>query len=204
MNYYEFKKQYSGQGVFSLNSIERSSDNSLSSNLRRWKGEEKILHIRQGWYLFPEESGRADVRMAAAGKIYCPSYLSLEYVLSWYEIIPETVLALTSVSTLKTAVFDTPIGYYSYRHVSPNLFFGYKPLQPRDGLPALMATPEKALLDLLYFHPEYKSDRDMENLRLDRDAMREEFDWKRFRAFLERFDNRALSQRAAVMENTYA
>ena len=51
MNYYEFKKQYSGQGVFSLNSIERSSDNSLSSNLRRWKGEEKILRIRQGWYL---------------------------------------------------------------------------------------------------------------------------------------------------------
>jgi predicted transcriptional regulator of viral defense system len=67
-----------------------------------------------------------------------------------------------------------------------------------------MATPEKALLDLLYFHPEYKSDHDMENLRLDRDAMREEFDWKRFRAFFERFDNRALSQRAAVMENTYA
>ena len=111
MNYYEFKKQYSGQGVFSLNSIERSSDNSLSSNLRRWKGEEKILRIRQGWYLFPDEAARADVRMAAAGKIYCPSYLSLEYVLSWHEIIPETVLALTSVSTLKTAVFDTPIGY---------------------------------------------------------------------------------------------
>jgi predicted transcriptional regulator of viral defense system len=67
-----------------------------------------------------------------------------------------------------------------------------------------MATPEKALLDLLYFHPEYKSASDMENLRLDRDAMHEEFDWKRFRAFLERFDNRALSQRATVMENTYA
>ena len=204
MNFYDFKKKYSGQGVFSLNSIERSSDNSLSSNLRRWKGEDKILRIRQGWYLFPDEAGRVDVRMAAAGKIYCPSYLSLEYVLSWHEIIPETVLALTSVSTLKTAVFDTPIGYYSYRHVSPNLFFGYKPLQPRDGFPCFMATPEKALLDLLYFHPEYKSARDMENLRLDRDAMREEFDWKLFHAYLERFDNKALSVRAAETENLYA
>ncbi len=142
--------------------------------------------------------------MAAAGKIYCPSYLSLEYALAWYEIIPETVLALTSVSTLKTAVFDTPIGYYSYRHVSPNLFFGYKPLQPKDGLPCFMATPEKALLDLLYFHPEYNSEREMKNLRLDGDAMREEFDWTLFRAFLERFDNKALSARAALIENTYA
>lgn len=204
MNYYEFKKTYSGQGVFSLNSIERSSDNSLSSNLRRWKGEEKILRIRQGWYLFPDEAGKTDVRMAAAGIIYSPSYLSLEYVLAWFEIIPETVLALTSVSTLKTAVFDTPIGYYSYRHISPDLFFGYKPLQPRDGLPCLMAFPEKALLDLLYFHPEYTSNRDMENLRLDRDAMREAFDWERFRAFLMRFDNRALSSRAVLIENMYA
>ena len=204
MNYYDFKKTYSGQGVFSLNSIVRSSDNSLSSNLRRWKGEEKILRIRQGWYLFPDEAGRADVRMAAASKIYSPSYLSLEYVLAWHEIIPETVLAFTSVSTLKTSVFDTPIGYYSYRHVSPNLFFGYKPLQPRDGLPCFMATPEKALLDLLYFHPEYKSASDMENLRLDKDVMREEFDWKLFHAFLERFDNKALSDRAAEIENLYA
>jgi len=204
MNYYDFIKTYSGQGVFSLNSIERDCDNSLSSNLRRWKGEDKILRIRQGWYLFPNEAERTDVRMAAASKIYRPSYLSMEYVLSWHEIIPETVLALTSVSTLKTAAFDTPIGHYSYRHVSPKLFFGYAPLQPKDGLPCLMATPEKALLDLLYFHPEYKSARDMEDLRLDRDFMREEFDWKRFRAFLERFDNLALSARAALIENTYA
>lgn len=187
-----------------MNSIERGCDNSLSSNLRRWKREEKILRARQGWYLFPDEAGKADVRMAAAGKIYSPSYLSLEYVLAWHEIIPETVLAFTSVSTLKTAVFDTPIGYYSYRHVSPNLFFGYEPLQPRDGLPCLMATPEKALLDLLYFHPEYKSARDMENLRLDRDAMREEFDWKLFRDFLERFHSKALSSRVAIIENMYA
>lgn len=69
MNYYEFKKLYSGQGVFSLNSIERSSDNSLSSNLRRWKGEEKILRIRQGWYLFPDEAARADVRIGKAARV---------------------------------------------------------------------------------------------------------------------------------------
>ena len=204
MNYYDFKKTYSGQGIFSLNSIERSCDNSLSSNLRRWNREGRILRIRQGWYLFPDDSGRSDIRMAAAGKIYCPSYLSLEYVLSWHEIIPESVLSLTSVSTLKTAVFDTPIGYYSYRHVSPDLFFGYMPLQPRDGLPCLMATPEKALLDLLYFHPEYKSAGDIENLRLDRGAMREGFDWKLFYDFLERFHNKALSGRAAIIENIYA
>ena len=67
-----------------------------------------------------------------------------------------------------------------------------------------MATPEKALLDLLYFHPEYKSKRDMVNLRLDGDAMREEFDWTRFRAYLERFDNKALAVRAALIENKYA
>lgn len=172
---------------------------SLESNLRRWTSEGKLIRVRRGWFMFPDEADRADIRMAAAGKIYAPSYISLEYALAWYELIPEAVLTVTSVSTLKTQDFDTPLGMMSYRHVKPSLFFGYAPLSALGSIPCMMASREKALLDLLYFHPEYKRAEDMEALRLDEMAMREEVDSGKLRSLLERTHNKALQQRAELL-----
>jgi len=52
--------------------------------------------------------------------------------------------------------------------------FGYE-LKEMDEYRRLMfATPEKALLDLLYLYPFYNSEKEMEELRIDEYYLRED------------------------------
>ncbi|MDP2950787.1 MAG: hypothetical protein Q8N55_00210 [bacterium] len=85
-----------------------------------------------------------------ANKLYQPSYISLETALSFYGIIPETVYALTSLTTKPTREFFTPKGVFSYQKVKKSVFSGYLPLKIENNL-VYFALPEKALVDYLYF-----------------------------------------------------
>lgn len=85
-----------------------------------------------------------------ANKIYQPSYISLERALSHYGIIPEVVYAVTSVTTKSSREFTTPKGNFIYQCIKKIAFTGYGLcLIDKDNV--LMATPEKALADYLYF-----------------------------------------------------
>jgi hypothetical protein len=53
---------------------------------------------------------------------------------------------------------------------------GYIPLPLADGRPTWYATREKALLDLLYLYPFYKTERELADLRLDEDILHDDFD----------------------------
>ncbi len=135
MDFYSFKQKYIGEGCFSVHSVEGSSAAALSSNLARWTKEGKIIKLRSGWYAFPEKKISFGDRMHCAGKIYVPSYISLYTALSYYEMIPESVSAVTSVTSLKTKTFSSKAGLMSYFSVKPELFFGYVPVVDRTALP---------------------------------------------------------------------
>ena len=85
-----------------------------------------------------------------ANKLYQPSYISLESALSHYSIIPEVVYAVTSVTTKPTREFKTPQSVFSYQRIKKGVFAGYSPVTI-DGNVILLADPEKALADYLYF-----------------------------------------------------
>lgn len=85
-----------------------------------------------------------------ANKLYRPSYISLETALSYYNIIPEVVYSLTSVTTKPTREFETLKGAFSYQRIKKEAFTGYAPMQ-KEGVTVLVAEPEKALADYLYF-----------------------------------------------------
>jgi predicted transcriptional regulator of viral defense system len=78
-----------------------------------------------------------------------PSYVSLERGLSIHQMIPEAVPLVQSVTTGRPGRFVTPVATFEYRHVKPAWFFGYREMEIGQGH-ALVATAEKALLDLLY------------------------------------------------------
>ncbi len=85
-----------------------------------------------------------------ANKLYQPSYISLETALSHYGIIPEVVYTITSVSTKPTREYTTPLGAFSYQLIKREAYRGYQSIQ-LDGSTVLLAEPEKALADYLYF-----------------------------------------------------
>lgn len=85
-----------------------------------------------------------------ANKLYQPSYVSLEYALSHWGIIPETVYAVTSATTKASREFAVNGVRYLYARMKPSVFTGYltKIIQGRS---VLIASPEKAFVDYLYF-----------------------------------------------------
>ena len=66
-----------------------------------------------------------------------------------------------------------------------------------------MATPEKAILDLLYLNPFYRTEKDIEELRLDWDFMSSDLDVNRLDDYLARFASRSLDQRIGVLKRLY-
>ena len=85
-----------------------------------------------------------------ANKIYNPSYVSLDTALSHYDMIPETVYSITSVTTKATREFTTPWLVFDYQKIKKPAFTGYRPMEI-DGSTVFIAEPEKALVDFLYF-----------------------------------------------------
>lgn len=118
-------------------------------------------------------------------------------------MIPEEIFKITSVSTLKTAEFKNEFGVYSYQSVKPSLMFGYEPKNMVDGRSILFATPEKALIDLIYLYPFYTSEEDMHNLRLDEDYMRDDFNKERFLQFASTIESKALNDRVNTLLKSY-
>lgn len=118
-------------------------------------------------------------------------------------MIPEEVVQFTSVTTLKTAKFKNEFGVFYYKNIKTPLYFGFELKLLRDGRGVLLATPEKALLDLLYLTPFYKAERDMEELRLDDYFMQNELDKERLTGYLSRIDSKALEQRVRTLIKVY-
>lgn len=85
-----------------------------------------------------------------ANKIYEPSYISLSSALSHYGVIPEVVYAITSITTKAPREFTTPKGVFIYQCIKKTAFTGYG-LKLIDQHNVLIAEPEKALADYLYF-----------------------------------------------------
>jgi len=125
----------------------------LQMQLYRWCRAGKLLPLRRGMYAFAEEYRRMSIEPAElANHIYSPSYLSLQWALSYYGLIPEKTVTFTSVTTRQTKRFENDFGMFSYRHLKPDVFFGYHSLK-MNGHDVRIAMPETALLDLWHLEP---------------------------------------------------
>lgn len=109
-----------------------------------------LIRLKRGLYVVsPEISGKDLSVGLVANHLYGPSYVSLHWALRFYGLIPERVNTLTSVTTRHTREFENSLGRFTFRGVSQDYFpIGVK-IQEDAGLNYLLATPEKALCDML-------------------------------------------------------
>ena len=108
-----------------------------------------IIRVKKGIYIFGEDYRRRPFsREILANLIYGPSYISLEYALHYFGLIPERVEAVTSVTTGRSRKYSTPVGLFAYRMIPLAAFrLGMNLVELDDGRSFLIATPEKALAD---------------------------------------------------------
>lgn len=114
--------------------------------LHRYKKQGFILQIKRGLYVFPDILP-PDVYIA--NKLYSPSYISLEFALSYYGVIPETVYEITSVTTKATRRFKALGKIFSYRKIKRAAYTGYA-IQKQNGASFCIASAEKAFVDANY------------------------------------------------------
>jgi len=203
MNYLEFKNRMFDLGCFNTHQVYAWKSDFDRNNFVRWTKNGLLIRLRQGYYTFPEYKSKPDFTLFFANRIYRPSYISLHTALAFYGIIPEAVVQITSVTSLKTASFKNEFGEYEYKSVRKELMFGYDIKPVANGQSLQLAQPEKALLDLLYLYPFYNTVQEMEDLRLDEDFLMDELDLQRLENYLSKFKNKALQKRVKILKNTY-
>ena len=203
MTWIEFKGRMFDFGCFSVNQVYAWQPGFDRNNFTRWLKRGYLMRLRQGLYAFPEYRDKPDMALYFAARIYNPSYISLHTALSSYGLIPEGVVQITSVTSLKTARFSNGFGEYSYQSVRDDLMFGYEPRPMAGGRTAAYATREKALLDLLYLYPFYRTEDEVANLRLDQATLHADVSRETLAAFAARFRSRALEQRVRLLRKVY-
>ncbi|MBQ4407770.1 MAG: hypothetical protein II852_12280 [Bacteroidales bacterium] len=203
MDFLTFRKRMYHLGCFNVHQIAIWEHAFDRNNLTRWCAKGLLVKLKNEFYAFPEYKQVNDFARYIANKMYRPSYISLHSALSFYGIIPEEVVSITSVTTMKTNQFVNDFGTYTYQKVKRNLFFGYEPKLLQDGRAMLFATPEKAILDLLYLYPFYRTEQDMIELRFDDYFMQEDLAKDRLQNFLDRIKCKALDDRVKTMLKAY-
>ena len=109
-----------------------------------------IIRLKRGLYVVnPEHSGKMLSSELIANHLYAPSYISMSTALRYYGLIPEAVYTHQSMTVKHSRSFQTPVGYYDYKHISKEAFpIGVRSMY-KDNYAFLIASPEKALCDLI-------------------------------------------------------
>jgi predicted transcriptional regulator of viral defense system len=203
MNFIEFRNRFLPLACITTNQVYATYPEFNRNNLGHWVKKGYLIRLRQGYYTFPEYKESTEFALYFANIMYKPSYISLHTALSFYGIVPESVPIVTSVTTLKTITFSNDFGEYSYKNIRPELMFGYDLREMENGRRIMFATPEKAIIDLLYLYPFYNTERDLEELRLDESYMEDDFNAKRLMEFSDRIGGKALSNRISLLKKVY-
>lgn len=142
-----------------------------AGKIMRMKREGELFQLTRGLY----ETDKNVSGYCLAGAIFGPSYLSFEYALSVYGLIPEAVYTFTSATfdKKKAREHKNHFGRFTYRDVPSEVYPYGIVLKEESGYIYQMATLEKALCDKLYTMPPVTSQKEIErmlfeDLRIDR------------------------------------
>jgi len=148
------------------------SPDALRVQISRWVNDKKLLQLRRGLYaVSPDYSGQTPDLFIAANTIKTASYVSCQTALAWHGVIPDISNAVTSVTSGRSCTVSNALGTFIYRHVKPELLWGYESAKTPSTDVARIAVPEKALLDLVYLEPGGDSLPYLKQLRLSEDGL---------------------------------
>ena len=150
----EFVKKYRAYPIIDSSTFALLGENlqTLRCEVRYWLKHGHLIPLKRGVYVLSDDLRKEPLSMGFISNfLLSPSYVSLEYALGYYDLIPERVTTHTSITTKKTTKYETPFGTFEYRSVKEGIFCGFTKMVD-TGQSFFLAYPEKALLDFFYFH----------------------------------------------------
>lgn len=143
--------------------------------IKKLTNEKLLTPLKKGFYISsyyqdtmirnPEQAESYWVYLANV--LRSPSYVSLEYVLSKYNVIPETISSITSITLKSPRIYRSEKAAFVYRNIKRDFFYGYRFLVfGNSGLTAKIAYLYKAIFDFLYLKP-FGSEQEMQTYLLE-------------------------------------
>jgi predicted transcriptional regulator of viral defense system len=170
----------------------------IHRQLSRWKKAGKVYQLRRGLYCLAPPFRKVNPHpFLVANRMVPGSYISLQSALAFYGMIPEHVPVTTSVTTHRPARWQSPLGVFDFRHIQVGFFDGYRLVELDSSQQAFVATPEKALLDLIYLEPggdtlDYLAELRLNNL--------DRLDWQLLKRLARRIDKPKLIRAFAAIQ----
>lgn len=159
----------------------KNLDKKISQLLKK----QYLLSLKKGLYVssfFVEKVGLKLYKEYIANILRYPSYISLEYALAEYGLIPEGIYGLTSITLKSSRVFNNFLGSFIYKNIKSELFSGFLEKDFAEKK-IRFATPAKAIFDFLYlkkivdFRKEILNDLRINLANLNKDDLKEFTDY---------------------------
>jgi len=124
----------------------------INDKIYRLKKEGILIPLKKGLYIHNSPLNKTIISKEIISNVLLgPSYISLDYALSYHGLIPESVHEVTGVTTKRSKIYSTKYGLFTYKHTQKELFpIGLVLEEAKDGN-FIIASKEKALCDKIYF-----------------------------------------------------
>lgn len=116
----------------------------------------EVMRLKPGVFCLNEPFGKRPPHpFAVAGTLHFPSHISLETALSHWNMIPEAVHGIASVTQQRSRTYNTPLGVFSFQRVPADRpLAGVQSLEIMSGVWIYIARPLRAIADLVYLRPD--------------------------------------------------
>jgi predicted transcriptional regulator of viral defense system len=173
---------FSKDSLYQLGKQLGLADATVDTYISRFLKHKEILQLKKGLYISADFFGKnkSDISYSfyLANIIRPPSYVSLWSALQFYNLTTEAIYGITSVTPKVTRNYRTKASNFAYQSIKKGLFSGFSLVQGARGFEFFIASPAKALFDLLYFRTRqfrgvrFKDVKTLvEELRIDIDEM---------------------------------
>ncbi|HAI73813.1 MAG TPA: hypothetical protein DCS28_02995 [Candidatus Moranbacteria bacterium] len=163
MKYLDFAEQFKNFNAISFQDVKNAFGAVNYAQLTGWKKKGLLKYAKRGFFILP--NSKIDLHILANELNY--SYISMEYALSHYQIIPDIAQTITSISKNRNEKIHNEFGSFIYQKITKGLFVDYELFESKkENRLFRMATPEKALFDLIYLRSDLSEPKDFESLRL--------------------------------------
>jgi predicted transcriptional regulator of viral defense system len=180
MRFLDFKQKFSQFNGIKYQDIKNCFSEVNQSQLSLWKKRGYIKSVRKGMYALSD----TDIDNLLLANEMNHSYISMEFALSYYQIIPEITPSITCVSNNRSESVVNEFGNFYYHKITPKLFLGFALLESskKEKRFIRIAEREKALFDLVYFRSDLKAEKDFHSLRLN---IEKKIDFKKIKEYIE-------------------
>jgi len=151
----QLKKQpyFTKQGFFQIAKEYNLKDSTINSYIVRSIAYKEIIKLKRGYYVTSDFyfKNKDDVSYIfyIANILRKPSYISSWTALQYYNLTTESIKTITSITEKVTNDYINKVNNFYYHSINKKLFSDFSLV--KKNFEFFIASPSKALFDLLYF-----------------------------------------------------